>query len=216
MAWACKPARSTAERRGGGRTAPFFVPGVPLASYSMRGLGWTGQVSCGTRRDQAGCRGRHGGRSNGNAHGDSVDHGMKEDARATNVRPRCLCLPRPAYLRASRRNVSADGSRRGTAPSSGEPGRAGQIRAPAPHFSPASWRLRAFCPQACYAGGSGPFRYLLYKDVNRIPTLPLPARPYLRRAGPFVAPARPLRSMRFAPWSKESRSARRLPALLET
>lgn len=27
--------------------------------------------------------------------------------------------------------------------------------------------LRAFCPQACYAGGSGPFRYLLYKDVNR-------------------------------------------------
>jgi len=27
--------------------------------------------------------------------------------------------------------------------------------------------LRAFCPQACYAGGTGPFRYLLYKDVNR-------------------------------------------------
>ncbi len=27
--------------------------------------------------------------------------------------------------------------------------------------------LRAFCPQACYAGGSGNFRYLLYKDVNR-------------------------------------------------
>jgi len=27
--------------------------------------------------------------------------------------------------------------------------------------------LRAFCPQACYAGGAGPFRYLLYKDVNR-------------------------------------------------
>tara|TARA_B110000977_G_C11037545_1_gene477683 strand:- start:470 stop:1288 length:819 start_codon:yes stop_codon:yes gene_type:complete len=27
--------------------------------------------------------------------------------------------------------------------------------------------LRAFCPQACYAGGSEPFRYLLYKDVNR-------------------------------------------------
>uniref|UniRef100_UPI003569FC51 bifunctional allantoicase/(S)-ureidoglycine aminohydrolase n=1 Tax=Halomonas sp. TaxID=1486246 RepID=UPI003569FC51 len=25
--------------------------------------------------------------------------------------------------------------------------------------------LRAFCPQACYAGGPGPFRYLLYKDV---------------------------------------------------
>jgi (S)-ureidoglycine aminohydrolase len=28
-------------------------------------------------------------------------------------------------------------------------------------------RLRAFCPQACYAGGPGPFSYLLYKDVNR-------------------------------------------------
>jgi len=27
--------------------------------------------------------------------------------------------------------------------------------------------LRAFCPQACYAGGPSPFRYLLYKDVNR-------------------------------------------------
>lgn len=27
--------------------------------------------------------------------------------------------------------------------------------------------LRAFCPQACYAAGSSPFRYLLYKDVNR-------------------------------------------------
>ena len=27
--------------------------------------------------------------------------------------------------------------------------------------------LRAFCPQACYAGGPGRFRYLLYKDVNR-------------------------------------------------
>ena len=27
--------------------------------------------------------------------------------------------------------------------------------------------LRAFCPQACYAGGPGAFRYLLYKDVNR-------------------------------------------------
>ena len=32
--------------------------------------------------------------------------------------------------------------------------------------------LRAFCPQACYAGGPGPFRYLLYKDVNRHMTLP--------------------------------------------
>jgi (S)-ureidoglycine aminohydrolase len=27
--------------------------------------------------------------------------------------------------------------------------------------------LRAFCPQACYAGGPRPFRYLLYKDINR-------------------------------------------------
>ncbi|MDQ2066924.1 bifunctional allantoicase/(S)-ureidoglycine aminohydrolase [Xinfangfangia sp. CPCC 101601] len=27
--------------------------------------------------------------------------------------------------------------------------------------------LRAYCPQACYAGGSENFRYLLYKDVNR-------------------------------------------------
>ena len=27
--------------------------------------------------------------------------------------------------------------------------------------------LRAFCPQACYAAGEEPFRYLLYKDVNR-------------------------------------------------
>ncbi len=34
--------------------------------------------------------------------------------------------------------------------------------------------LRAFCPQACYAGGQGPFRYLLYKDVNRHPALRLP------------------------------------------
>ena len=31
--------------------------------------------------------------------------------------------------------------------------------------------LRAFCPQACYAGGPGKFRYLLYKDVNRLPQL---------------------------------------------
>ncbi|MEL7343647.1 MAG: bifunctional allantoicase/(S)-ureidoglycine aminohydrolase [Pseudomonadota bacterium] len=27
--------------------------------------------------------------------------------------------------------------------------------------------LRAFCPQACYAGGAEKFRYLLYKNVNR-------------------------------------------------
>ena len=34
--------------------------------------------------------------------------------------------------------------------------------------------LRAFCPQACYAGGPGQFRYLLYKDVHRhMPLRPL-------------------------------------------
>lgn len=33
--------------------------------------------------------------------------------------------------------------------------------------------LRAFCPQACIATGDGPFRYLLYKDVNRHPRLSL-------------------------------------------
>lgn len=32
--------------------------------------------------------------------------------------------------------------------------------------------LRAFCPQACYAGGPTRFRYLIYKDVNRHPQLP--------------------------------------------
>ncbi len=32
--------------------------------------------------------------------------------------------------------------------------------------------LRAFCPQACYAGGPGLFRYLLYKDVNRHAVFP--------------------------------------------
>ncbi len=31
--------------------------------------------------------------------------------------------------------------------------------------------LRAFCPQACIAAGPGPFRYLLYKNVNRHPPL---------------------------------------------
>lgn len=33
--------------------------------------------------------------------------------------------------------------------------------------------LRAYCPQACIATGSEPFRYLLYKDVNRHPALKL-------------------------------------------
>ena len=32
--------------------------------------------------------------------------------------------------------------------------------------------MRAFCPQACYAGGPEDFRYLLYKDVNRHAKLP--------------------------------------------
>ncbi|GKY89216.1 bifunctional allantoicase/(S)-ureidoglycine aminohydrolase [Sinisalibacter aestuarii] len=36
--------------------------------------------------------------------------------------------------------------------------------------------LRAFCPQACYAGGPGRFRYLLYKDVNRHMALRPPSR----------------------------------------
>ena len=39
--------------------------------------------------------------------------------------------------------------------------------------------LRAYCPQACYAAGPGPFRYLLYKDVNR--------HARLRGAGAFGA-----------------------------
>ncbi len=34
--------------------------------------------------------------------------------------------------------------------------------------------LRAFCPQACYAAGPGRFRYLLYKDMNRLPRLGRP------------------------------------------
>ena len=33
--------------------------------------------------------------------------------------------------------------------------------------------LRAFCPQACIATGDEPFRYLLYKDINRHPKLRL-------------------------------------------
>ena len=36
--------------------------------------------------------------------------------------------------------------------------------------------LRAYCPQACYAGGPGRFRYLLYKDVNRHPSLHIKGR----------------------------------------
>ncbi len=40
--------------------------------------------------------------------------------------------------------------------------------------------LRAFCPQACYAGGPGRFRYLLYKDVNRHAPLRLGREPVAR------------------------------------
>ena len=41
--------------------------------------------------------------------------------------------------------------------------------------------LRAFCPQACYAGGPGKFRYLLYKDVNRHMNLRSHAAPPMGR-----------------------------------
>jgi (S)-ureidoglycine aminohydrolase len=44
--------------------------------------------------------------------------------------------------------------------------------------------LRAFCPQACYAGGPGPFRYLLYKDVNRHPRLAPPRPAAFGQPGP--------------------------------
>ncbi|MEM6666388.1 MAG: bifunctional allantoicase/(S)-ureidoglycine aminohydrolase [Pseudomonadota bacterium] len=40
--------------------------------------------------------------------------------------------------------------------------------------------LRAFCPQACYAGGPGRFRYLLYKDVNRHMARGVPSSAQLR------------------------------------
>ncbi len=44
-----------------------------------------------------------------------------------------------------------------------------------------------FCPQACCAGGPGPFRSLLYKDVNR--HVPLVRRPLqLRVARTGAAP----------------------------
>jgi (S)-ureidoglycine aminohydrolase len=44
--------------------------------------------------------------------------------------------------------------------------------------------LRAFCPQACYAGGPGKFRYLLYKDVNRHMKLALPGHAPRSRTAP--------------------------------
>ena len=54
--------------------------------------------------------------------------------------------------------------------------------------------LRAFCPQACYAGGPGHFRYLLYKDVNR--------HPKLGRVRPMskTITAQPLTRENFAPF----------------
>ena len=40
------------------------------------------------------------------------------------------------------------------------------------HVKPGDYMLlRAFCPQSCEAIGKVPFRYLLYKDVNRHMTL---------------------------------------------
>ena len=53
--------------------------------------------------------------------------------------------------------------------------------------------LRAFCPQACYAGGPGRFRYLLYKDVNRhmkLGTPPLSAGWQLRNGPRPSSPSR--------------------------
>ena len=43
--------------------------------------------------------------------------------------------------------------------------------------------LRAFCPQACYAGGPERFRYLLYKDVNRHMDLRALRSPAVAEAG---------------------------------
>jgi len=42
--------------------------------------------------------------------------------------------------------------------------------------------MRAFCPQACYAGGPGVFRYLLYRDVNRHMPLEMAPLPELPRS----------------------------------
>ena len=58
--------------------------------------------------------------------------------------------------------------------------------------------LRAFCPQACYAGGPGRFRYLLYKDVNRHPRLRLGALT-METLSPDPD-AEPLTAEAFAPW----------------
>ena len=57
--------------------------------------------------------------------------------------------------------------------------------------------LRAFCPQACYAGGPGRFRYLLYKDVNRHPEAE--ARPMTETLSRTLT-LEPLTAEAFAPW----------------
>ena len=53
--------------------------------------------------------------------------------------------------------------------------------------------LRAFCPQACIATGTEPFRYLLYKDVNRhvpLTLTPDPTPPGARAAKQGLKPAK--------------------------
>ena len=59
--------------------------------------------------------------------------------------------------------------------------------------------LRAFCPQACYAGGPGKFRYLLYKDVNRHMKLGGAASAADGAPSRIIA-ARPLTREAFAPF----------------
>jgi len=65
------------------------------------------------------------------------------------------------------------------------------------------WITR-FCPQACIATGDEPFRYLLYKDVNRhIAAVAMTGRCHARRS-PFQSRSEPL------PPSPPSRGAGRL------
>lgn len=59
--------------------------------------------------------------------------------------------------------------------------------------------LRAFCPQACYAGGPGPFRYLLYKDVNRQIRLTPARRPSSQELYASSAASAPLSTTLSAP-----------------
>ncbi len=58
--------------------------------------------------------------------------------------------------------------------------------------------LRAFCPQACYAGGPGRFRYLLYKDVNRHPGWDAGDQAMPRSAASETTKALPKPPLRFA------------------